>query len=33
MYLIGYDWKQWRLARKAPNVEGHSTAAVSGGTI
>jgi len=33
MYLIGYDWKQWRLARKTPNVESPSTAAVSGGTI
>jgi len=30
MYLIGYDWKQWRLARKAPRAEANGVVAASG---
>jgi len=30
LYLIGYDWKQWRLAKKAPGTETSGIAAASG---
>lgn len=30
MYLIGYDWKQWRLAKKAPVTEATGVVTVSG---